>query len=109
MKGENSKIIGLKKDENNNNVIIDLPKNLNTYGWSAEQILLEIFNVSTSRNYYVAEKLGNLLDFISDPKSTNEAIKSKFYELEIDKLNGLSTDDPLKVIYDKLVEEYVTN
>lgn len=109
LKGENSKIIGLKKDENNNNVIIDLPKNLNTYGWSAEQILLEIFNVSTSRNYYVAEKLGNLLDFISDPKSTNEAIKSKFYELEIDKLNGLSTDDPLKVIYDKLVEEYVTN
>lgn len=107
LEGSSSKVIGLTK--NNGVEVVDLPKNLNTYGWSAEQILLEVFRVSTSRNYYIAEKLGNMLDFISEPNSTKETIKIKFYELGIDKLNGLSNDDPLKVIYDTIIKEYVSN
>jgi predicted ATPase len=106
--GRSSKIIGLKRGDDNIE-IVDLPKDINTYGWSAEEILLNIFKVSTSRNYFVAEKLGLILDFIADPKSTAESIKDKFYELEIDKLKNLSNEDPLKVVYDTIIKEYVSN
>lgn len=106
VKGENSKIIGLTR--NPKLEIVPLPKNINTYGWSAEEVLLKVFNVSTSRNYFVAEKLGLLLDFIASEESTNETIKDKFYELGLDKVSGLSNEDPLKTVYDTIIKEYVS-
>ena len=105
-KGTNSKIIGLTRDPKLQ--IVHLPKNINTFGWSAEEVLLKVFNVPTSRNYFVAEKLGLLLDFIASEHSTNETIKLKFYELELDKVNGLTEEDPLKTAYDTIVKEYVS-
>lgn len=107
--GKYSKIIGLKRDNNNKIRTVDLPKSLNTFGWSAEEVLLSVFQVSTSRNYFVAEKLGIMLDFISNPDSSESTIRAKFYELEIDKLKDLSNEDPLKVVYNTIVEEYVSN
>jgi hypothetical protein len=100
----NSKLIGLKREGGIQ--IVDLPKN--TFGWSAEEVLLKVFKVTTTRNYYVAEKLGLMLDFIADEKSTVEMIKAKFTELELGLLNGLTEDDPLKTVIDTIIKEYVS-
>jgi hypothetical protein len=56
----------------------------------------------------VAEKLGLMLDFIASEKSTNQTIKAKFIELELDKISGLTNEDPLKTVYDTIVKEYVS-
>ena len=106
--GHNSKIIGLKRDNDNNLSIVDLPLNLNTFGWSAEEVLLKVFKAATSRNYFVAEKLGLMLDFIANEKSTPQTIKAKFIELELDKISGLTDEDPLKTVYNTIVKEYVS-
>ena len=106
LEGESSKVIGLTQGDGIEVVLFN--KNLNTFGWSAEEVLLKVFKVTTSRNYYVAEKLGLILDFIADEKSTKNTIKDKFFELELDKLSGLTEEDPLKTVYDKIVSEYVS-
>ncbi len=105
--GSNSKIIGLQKEAGKIG-IVDLPKNINTFGWSAEEVLLKVFRVNTSRNYFVAEKLGLMLDFIADENTTDKMIREKFYELKLNQLDGLTDEDPLKVVYDTIVREYVS-
>jgi predicted ATP-binding protein involved in virulence len=106
LEGNSSKVIGLSKGQDIE--VVPFEKNLNTFGWSAEEVLLKVFKVATSRNYYVAEKLGLMLDFIASEKSTNETIKEKFIELELDKIAGLTNEDPLKTVYDTIVKEYVS-
>jgi predicted ATP-dependent endonuclease of OLD family len=106
LEGESSKVIGLSKGEGIE--VVPFEKNLNTFGWSAEEVLLKVFKVTTSRNYYVAEKLGLMLDFIASEKSTNQTIKAKFIELELDKISSLTNEDPLKTVYDTIVKEYVS-
>jgi energy-coupling factor transporter ATP-binding protein EcfA2 len=104
LKGDSAKIIGLKK-EGNEIKTIDI--NANTFGWSAEQVLLDIFEVSTTRNYVVAERIGELLDFISKEKSTEEEIKQKYFELGLNKLDSLPNSDPLKTVLNTIIKEYV--
>ncbi|MCH2231661.1 MAG: AAA family ATPase [Crocinitomicaceae bacterium] len=104
LKGESAKIIGLKKEKNE---IKTIDINANTFGWSAEQVLLDIFEVSTTRNYVVAERIGELLDFISKEKSTEEEIKQKYFELGLNKLDSLPNSDPLKTVLNTIIEEYV--
>ena len=106
MEMESSKLIGLSKT--NNLEVVSFEKQLDTFGWSAEEVLLKIFNVTTSRNYYVAEKLGLLLDFIADENSNKDSIRAKFYELELNKITGLTDEDPLKTVFDKIITEYVS-
>lgn len=103
--GNYSKIIGVSKDSGTLKTI-DFKNELDTYGWSAEQVLLDIFHVETTRNYIVAERLGKMLDFIASDEATNEKVKEKFKELKLDRLSGLSKDDPLKFAYDTIIKEY---
>lgn len=102
--GDSGNIIGLRKRDGN---ISSVEIKRDTFGWSAEQVLLDVFEVSTSRNYVVAERIGEILDFISKEDSTEVGIRQKFYELGLDKLAGLSDEDPLKMVYDTIVKEYV--
>lgn len=108
LEGKSSSVTALNRNIKTNKLESYLLK-ADTYGWSAEEILLKVFKTNTSRNYYIAEKLGEFLDFISNKDSTLEDIKLKFYELEIDKLNNLSNEDPLKTVYDTIMKEYVFN
>lgn len=103
--GESSKILGLKR-ESNGIEVVELPRNLDTFGWSAEQVLLDIFNVATTRNYAIAEKLGILLDFIADETNSDDLVKEKFTQLELHKLNNLKETDPLKEVYNTILKEY---
>lgn len=93
LEGESSKIIGLRK--NNGIEIVEMAKGLNTFGWSAEDVLYNIFNVRSSLNYYLQADLTELLGMISNNiKDTNKI------ETIVTKLNALPKreNDPLQEI-----------
>lgn len=77
-----------------------------TFGWSAEQILLTVFKTPTTRNYYVAERVGEILDLISKSNRDEKKIKTKVLALKSDNLLQLSDEDPLKDVIIKLIKKY---
>lgn len=101
--GENSNIIGLKKKDGE---IEPIEISKNTYGWSAEEVLLEVFQVPTTRNHFISEKIGEILDEIANPDKKIGVIKSLVNELIERNIDKLSKEDPLKEIVDKLIEKY---
>jgi len=64
LEGNSSKIIGLSKGEGIQ--VVPLAKNLNTFGWSAEDVLYNIFNVQSPLNYYLEADLTELLGMIAN-------------------------------------------
>jgi predicted ATPase len=97
LRGESSKIIGLKR-ENGKIEIVELPKDIDTFGWSTEDVLYKVFGVRTTRNYYMEVDLRELLHSISEQKNNKDELQKIIARLEKVKLNG---NDPLNVILDK--------
>ncbi len=77
-----------------------------TFGWSAEQILLSVFKAPTTRNYYVAERVGDILDLLGKSNRNEKLIKKKVKSLKADNLLQLSDEDPLKGVITKLIKKY---
>lgn len=98
----NSKIIALKKDTNGTKIKYI---NESTYAKSAEEILLEIFETPTTRNYYVTELVGTILEKMADPTVKDELIKNEIKKLKSLNLDLLSNADPLKDVINKLVSK----
>ncbi len=96
--GENSKIIGLRR-ENGKISIVDLAENLNTFGWSAEDVLYNVFNVASSRNKFVAEDIAIILNELSagDINKINK-LSVETYKKIIDLDEALKAHDPLKSV-----------
>jgi len=110
--------------ENNSSEIIGLtgqvPRvyaksfNTKTYGSSAEEILLDIFHVPTTRNHFVYEKVSEILEMIAlrdsqkdtDTQNYRESIANKIDLLKAKGIDKLSSDDPLKEIVVKLISKY---
>ncbi|MDO1499098.1 AAA family ATPase [Winogradskyella maritima] len=55
--GESSNIIGLRKEDN---MIKSIEINKDTYGWSSEDVLYNVFNVKSPTNYYLQADLTEL-------------------------------------------------
>lgn len=89
LEGSTSYITGLKREDSLLKTV-DIDKN--TYGWSAEEVLYKVFDVRTTRNYYLEVELRELLYLISI-KSDN---KKRIIELvqSLEELE-LSVEDPL--------------
>ncbi len=94
LKGDSSKIIGLKREEGKIKTV-DLPPDLNTFGWSAEDVLYNVFNVRSSLNYYLEADLTELLGMIANNIEDVDKI-----EKILVKLNKLPKriNDPLQEI-----------
>lgn len=105
LKGDSSKIIGLKR-AGREIEIIDMPKGIDTFGWSAEEVLLEIFNVPTTRNYFIADKIGDILELVSKKDRNENLIREKVLSLVNKNVMNLSDNDPLKSVWNKLVSKY---
>jgi predicted ATPase len=104
LRSENSKIIGLKR-ENEKIEIVNLPENLNTYGWSAEHVLLDVFRVPSTRNIHVAEYIGEILKLIAAEQPDKGLIQDKLQGLKNMNINNLKSNDPLKTVVDKLLNK----
>lgn len=102
LKGDSSKIIGLKRADREIE-IIDMPKGIDTYGWSAEDVLYKIFGLRTTRNHYMEVDMRELLHSISEKKQNKPELEVIIKRLESVKLNN---EDPLNLIITK-AKEYI--
>ena len=96
LKGENSKILGLS--QKNKLEVHEFATDINTFGWSAEEVLYRIFNVRSSRNGFMEYDITKLITLInrnSEDYTEIGRILNKIRELE------LSDSDPLKIISEK--------
>ncbi len=80
----------------------------NTYGWSAEEVLLNVFQTPSTRNFYLSDQLGEIFQLVSEePDKRNVAeIKRRIGELKKLDLSGLSKEDPLKDVINQLFTKF---
>lgn len=105
LEGDSSNIIGLTKEQGTIS-IVDIPQSINTFGWSAEQVLLDVFKTPTTRNYFIADKIGGILQLVSSKNRDETLIKEKVNELVNDNVLSLSENDPLNGVWQKLINKY---
>lgn len=107
---ENSSIISLRKvtkhDPGSNwikTVVGSKQLQYATFGWSAEQVLLDVFEVSTTRNYFIAERLGHILK----KAAIGENVDLLEYKDELLRYRrGLTVEDPLHYTITKIAEKF---
>lgn len=100
IKKENSNIIVMnRRDEG----IIAKKYDLDTFSWSAEDILYNVFSVPSNRNYYVARDVEDVLSNISSGKNISDDTRIKMDKLK-SLLQNLKDTDPLKTIILKIME-----
>lgn len=85
----NSAIIALEKADGK---LKNIAENLNTFCWSVDDILYNVFHVRNTRNSVFENKMLRLYQMISDNNADSEEINQLIKELETYKL---SIDDPL--------------
>ena len=101
---ETSSIIGLKRNTAISPISAEFIEK-NTYGWTAEDVLYNIFKAPTTRNYYLANEIGEILKLISKKEQNIGEIKKKVAELKKININ-LNEVDPLKDIVEKLIDKF---
>lgn len=72
-----------------------------TYGWSAEDVLYNIFRMKTVRNHFIEQDLRKVLGLISAKSKEFSEIKRILVKLE--KLS-IKSEDPLNLIIDEIKE-----
>lgn len=80
--------------------IIDTP----TFGSSAEDILLNVFDLPTTRNYYLAQNVSDVLELLGAGKRDSKEFKSKLEYLS-SVFSILKDSDPLKEIIETILTE----
>ncbi|OXA98199.1 hypothetical protein B0A75_14745 [Flavobacterium oncorhynchi] len=93
LEGESSAVTALRR--NKDNKLESTLIKADTFGWSAEDILYNVFNVRSVRNYFIQADLTDLLGLISENSTNKIKIKSL-----VNKLNHLQTseNDPLTAV-----------
>lgn len=102
LKKENSSLITMKRS--GNEIKIENLKNIDTYGWSAEQILFDVFGMLTDRNFYLSQKVQEIINEMSTNKPDHTKInklKNKLIEYD---LNALHNNDPFKSIIENILK-----
>lgn len=98
-----SEVLHLYKDEEN--LIESKRIESNTYGWSAEEVLLKVFEVSTTRNRYLAGIVGELMNGISNDTLKMEDVQNKVSFLK-EIVGNLNDIDPMKKIIETIIETF---
>ncbi len=102
LEGKSSEVIGLIGTAPNMQV---KPIRKNTYGWSAEQVLLEVFQTATTRNYFFIDVVDEILKELSKKDFNKEHIIEKIKQLKDYDISGLRDNDPMKEIISKLLKK----
>lgn len=102
LKKSKSSLISMKNSDNK--VQIQNLDTMNTFGWSAEQILFDVFGMVTDRNYYLSIKIQAVIDEMASIKPDKNKIENSKNELRAFNLNDLNDNDPLKLILNKILK-----
>lgn len=98
-----SNVICMTRNEQNEIKAESIPSE--TYGWSADEVLLKAFGVPTDRNRYLAEMVSDFLKRIGE-----KSIEKKDVETQLafftETSRHLSSYDPLKKILDTIIKEF---
>lgn len=73
--------------------------NSHTFGWSVENILYNVFNIKTLRNYYLEKDISSVLSLIEDTEKNKSKIESLLTKM---KMLHLTTEDPLNDLISKI-------
>lgn len=76
-----------------------------TYGWSAEEVLLKVFKVPTTRNIYLAKIVGDMLDRIAKGDIDYQEVAANVQFLQ-EVLGNMSDVDPMKKIITTIVNTF---
>lgn len=98
---ESSSIISFK---NNKNIIESKLIDTSTYGLSAEDILLNIFKLPTSRNYYLSQLVTEALEIFASHKKDITRLKTIQFELS-EIVHLLKEQDPLKKVITAIIDK----
>lgn len=98
-----SNVIDIEKDTQR--IVEVLPLKADTYGWSAEEVLLRAFKMTTDRNRYLAEVVGGLLNKMVKNEIAIAEVESELKFLKRVSVN-LSDIDPMKKIINTIVNEF---
>lgn len=79
-----------------------IPLLAETYGWSAEEVLLKAFKMPTDRNKYLAEVVGDLMRGIADKSIEKTEVTEKLIFLKKVSVH-LSDVDPMKKIIETIL------
>ena len=77
----------------------------NTYGWSAEEVLLKVFKTATDRNRYFGERIAKLLELMGNDSITQEAVADELDDLQ-EISQHLSDVDPMKMVLNTIIDAY---
>lgn len=100
LKPYNSSVVSLR---NKKGIISAITIEKSTYGWSAEDILLNVFEMESTRNYDLYENVSNALYLLANEKRSNEALNKiqnrlrEFYPSILD-------NDPIKPVIKAIFE-----
>lgn len=104
LKAESSNILAIEMNDGGSIKITPTPSN--TYGWSAEQILLDVFRVATTRNYFITRTVTDVLKELSAEKPNYNAVKEKLKQIVFLDTNDFKDHDPMKKIFSELSKLY---
>ncbi|MGO4344524.1 AAA family ATPase [Paenibacillus sp. MCAF9] len=107
LKPESSSIVSLHQAVESDEIIVKLHDE-NTFGWSVEDILYNIFGVITTRNLYVAKEVDSFLEKYSLSLVPEEVLKQEIPKLEYINSN-LKDTDPLKLVIQKILDRFDEN
>lgn len=77
----------------------------NTYGWSAEEVLLKVFKTVTDRNRYFGERIAKLLEQMGNNTISPKEVANELKDLTEISLH-LSDVDPMKMVLNTIIEAY---
>ena len=77
----------------------------NTYGWSAEEVLLKVFKTATDRNRYFGERISKLLEQMGNGTISKESVADELNELQ-EISQHLSEVDPMKMVLNTIIDAY---
>ncbi|PFJ08890.1 AAA family ATPase [Bacillus thuringiensis] len=97
-----SSILSLKRNGNLLPMEVTL-HNEDTYGWSVEDVLYNIFDMATNRNYYLADELDSILLAISVGDIGSDILE-KVSRIK-ESLMHLKTSDPMREIIELIVKK----
>lgn len=98
-----SSVSQLEKDEDGNLIANRIGEN--TYGWSAEEVLLKVFKTATDRNRYFGERIAKLLEQMGNDTISKKAVADELNELQ-EISQHLSDVDPMKMVLNTIIDAY---
>jgi predicted ATP-dependent endonuclease of OLD family len=98
---KNSSVITL---QNKKGLIVSEVIKESTFGWSVEDILLNVFGLPTTRNYYLSLYLSKALELLSDHKRSDNELNDLINKIK-NYYPLLKESDPLKKVA-KIILEY---